>query len=184
MSGDATQPSAKPGVEVSDQFGFFSEDGQFCQRSAAKAVRAHDYCRGLSRAKPRGLWNLAASGARAVPDCLASLRPSERARASSEVGEAECGSEWSGCKAGESVIVRGPNSAEAVSLQSGRTAALGAMRSRWATRGATAPGSHRASVRSVKPGCFHFQPRSEATRFQCLTPRLKPFDNLNRWKAR
>jgi len=34
-------PAPQPGVEVSDQFGFVSEAGQFRKRSAAKAVRSH-----------------------------------------------------------------------------------------------------------------------------------------------
>ena len=50
--------------------------------------------------------------ARVCPDCLASLRPTERARASCRCSEAECGSEWSGRKAGKSVIGRRRNSAE------------------------------------------------------------------------
>jgi len=49
---------------------------------------------------------------RVCPDCLASLRPSERARASCRFSEAECGREWSGRKAGKSVIGRRRNSAE------------------------------------------------------------------------
>jgi hypothetical protein len=80
--------------------------------------------------------------ARAVSDCLASLRPSERAKASCRCSEAECGSEWSGCKAGESVIGRGRNSAEAVRTiwrpAPARTAALG-VRSAEPQGGAAAP---------------------------------------------
>jgi hypothetical protein len=74
--------------------------------------------------------------------------------------------EWSGCKADESgrcpasQFVRGRNSAD------------------------TCPERFRGSVGSVKPGCCLFLTRSEATRFQCLTPRLKSSANLNGWNAR
>ena len=73
--------------------------------------------------------------------------------------------EWSGCKAGESVIVRGRNRADT-----------------WC--GVSHAGDQSTSGGSVTPG-FCFSPaRSEATRFQCLTPRLKSSANLNGWNAR
>jgi hypothetical protein len=50
--------------------------------------------------------------------------------------------------------------------------------------GETVPILGSASVGSVKPGCCLFLTRSEATRFQCLTPRLKSSANLNGWNAR
>lgn len=102
------------------------------------------------RAKPRGLLK-SCRRARTirVPDCLVSLRPSERARASHEVSEVECGSEVERSETGESVIVRRPNSADAWRAASW-----------WATRGAAASGERSASVGSVRPGCFPFKTRS------------------------
>jgi hypothetical protein len=60
-----------------------------------------------SAAKWRGrkmaaLTEFRPDSARPFPACLGSLWPSERAKASCGVGVAECGSEWSGRKAGES----------------------------------------------------------------------------------
>ena len=68
----------------------------------------------IGRTKSRGLWNhFCWERTNVFFGSLDSLCPSERARATSAVGEAECGSEWSGRKAGESAVVRVPNSAEA-----------------------------------------------------------------------
>ena len=61
-------------------------------------------------------------GCTAVSAGLGSLRPSEGARASSEVGEAECGSEWSGRKADESGQRCRRNSAEVRAVTCASTA--------------------------------------------------------------
>ena len=132
----------------------------------------------LARAKHRGLLlvlvgrSLATIGVllfrgrTTFSDCLASLRPSERsesARGGADLFRRIAAAEWSGCEAGESVIVRGRNRADT-------------WRGEWAALAS-------ASVGSVKPGCCLFLTRSEATRFQCLTPRLKSSANLNGWNA-
>lgn len=90
---------------------------------------------------------------------FAAVGMSDSVRVACEAGR---GSEWSGRKADESGQWCGRNSAEAPQ------ASLGESRSRWATRGASAQGSARASVRSVTPGCVPhgppFKSRSAATR--------------------
>ena len=178
MHGRARQHRPQPGGEVSDQLGFVSEVGVFCDAGAKRAVlTAFADVLGDRR-------SLAASGfffvgrARMSASAVSPVcgRRNERehpakVRAAPAITEAECGSEWSGRKAGESAVGRGRNSAEAVSLRSGRTASLGASRSRWATRGASAQGSARASVRSVTPGCRRFQIEERSDEASTILPR-------------
>ena len=101
--GAISQSSAKSGGEVSDQLGLPSEDGQFRERKLAvltvKAACAFEAGRSLAACLP---VFVSEQGAHDAFDCLASLRPSESRKAG-----------WNGCKAGESVIVRGGNRADA-----------------------------------------------------------------------
>ena len=92
-----------------------------CEASRAIALLVRAKPSGLllaGRTKSRGhiaCWPicgasrpLESSGAHDLcPDCLDSLRPSERAKAHRVICEADRGSEWSGCKAGESVECAG-----------------------------------------------------------------------------
>jgi hypothetical protein len=117
----------------------------------------------LGRAKPRDHWCLAFRARTSCSDCLASLRPSERRSVSQA---------WSRCCSG---------GMQGWSDWSGAGAKLASQSS---CAGGTVPILGSASVGSVKPGCCLFLTRSEATRFQCLTPRLKSSANLNGWNAR
>ena len=134
----------------------------------------------LHRAKPRGAIAVALADMRSIAACavlqfwahrcpcrsrqFAAVGMSDSVRVACEAGR---GSEWSGRKADESGQWCGRNSAEVPH------ASLGESRSRWATRGAIAQGSARASVRSVTPGwCVPhgppFKSRSEATRLRAF----------------
>ncbi len=94
-------------------------------------------------------------------DCLASLRPSERSESAPPV-----------------------RAAPAFGGSRQRSGAGAKLASQSSCAGETVPILGSASVGSVKPGCCLFLTRSEATRFQCLTPRLKSSANLNGWNAR
>lgn len=96
----------------------------------------------LHRAKPRGAIAVALADMRSIAACVVLLLWAHRcpcwSRQFAAVGmsesvrvacEAVRGSEWSGRKADESGQWCGRNSAEAVSLPSGRTASLGESRS-------------------------------------------------------
>ena len=139
-----------------------------------KLDRPRDYCRRLARAKPRGLMlvladmrSIAASGilffgrARVVLTVSAVCGRRNEARALRRRLRIAA-AEWSGCKAGESVIVRGRNRADT-----------------WQRK-----------CRLGEAGLLSFpdEERSDeggsATCLLCLTPRLKSSANLNGWNAR
>ena len=164
--------------EVSDTLGLLSESGHWCKAAGLTANS------GVLAGRSLAAIVLVLADMRSIAACgvllfwahrcpcrsrqFAAVGMSESVRVACEAGR---GSEWSGRKADESGQWCGRNSAEAVSLRSGRTASLGASRSRWATRGATAQGSARASVRSVTPGLLPFQIEERSDEASTIPPR-------------
>lgn len=107
-SGCGPEAGLKPDAEVSDQCGWFSESDQFAsaamQSWPGSRLRRCPGRHAEHRAHNAGIWagrSLAALGgfgcARAVPDCLASLRPTERMQR--ELASSTADAEWSAAAA-------------------------------------------------------------------------------------
>ena len=199
MHGRARQHRTQPGGEVSDQFGFFSEVGQFSERRN----RAPAECSGRKMAV---LTVIAAvlAGRSLAAYCLSSATggasrriavscPCEASRAIAGLGRyAEHRGLWFlflrartmffDCLAS---LRPSERSESAPPLFADRGSGVERVQSwRVSHRARAEPCRYlartRRSVGSVTPGCCFCPARSEATRFLlCLTPRLKPSADLN-----